>query len=121
VVKGERFWKKTVALEPAKPFQETIKLPEDIPPTRVLLNVSDFKSRKMLVSFSPLPDEIETIPSPATPAQAPEEIASNEELFLNGLHLEQYRHATYTPELYYMEALRRDPGDSRCNNAMGLV
>ncbi len=43
------------------------------------------------------------------------------ELFLNGLHLEQYRHATYSPEPYYLEALRRDPGDSRCNNAMGLL
>lgn len=121
VVKGERFWKLTVAIEPSKPFQETIKLPEDTPPTRVLLNVSDFKSRKSLVSFSPLPDENETIPSPATPAKDPSEISSNEELFLNGLHLEQYRHATYAPELYYMEALRRDPGDSRCNNAMGLL
>ncbi|MFH7534236.1 hypothetical protein, partial [Acinetobacter baumannii] len=40
---------------------------------------------------------------------------------LNGLHLEQYRHATYAPEPYYLEALRRDPGDSRCNNAMGLL
>jgi tetratricopeptide (TPR) repeat protein len=35
--------------------------------------------------------------------------------------LEQYRHATYAPEPYYEEALRRDPGDSRCNNAMGLL
>ena len=55
------------------------------------------------------------------PAKPPAEIASNEELFLNGLHLEQYRHATYAPEPYYEEALRRDPGDSRCNNAMGLL
>jgi tetratricopeptide (TPR) repeat protein len=37
------------------------------------------------------------------------------------MHLEQYRHATYHPEDYYMEALRRDPHDSRCNNAMGLL
>ena len=35
--------------------------------------------------------------------------------------MEQYRHATYAPEPYYLEALRRDPGDSRCNNAMGLL
>jgi tetratricopeptide (TPR) repeat protein len=41
-------------------------------------------------------------------------------LYLTGLHLEQYRHATYDPRDYYLEALRRDPKDSRCNNAMGL-
>jgi len=35
------------------------------------------------------------------------------------LHLEQYRHATYDPRDYYLEALRRDPRESRCNNAMG--
>ncbi|MBZ0301440.1 MAG: tetratricopeptide repeat protein, partial [Anaerolineae bacterium] len=40
---------------------------------------------------------------------------------LNGLHLEQYRHATFQPEPYYEEALRRDPLDSRCNNALGLL
>ena len=36
-----------------------------------------------------------------------------------GLHLEQYRHATRMPEAYWREALRRDPGDARCNLALG--
>src|SRR5207249_1129041 len=35
-------------------------------------------------------------------------------------HLDQYRHATRDPEVYWREALRRDPGDARCNNAIGL-
>ena len=35
--------------------------------------------------------------------------------------MEQYRHATYNPMDYYEEALRREPGDVRCNNAMGLL
>jgi tetratricopeptide (TPR) repeat protein len=61
------------------------------------------------------------MPDPATPAKRPHEIVSSDELFLNGQHLEQYRHATYQPEPYYLEALRRDPLDSRCNNAMGLL
>lgn len=58
-------------------------------------------------------------PEAATEPAPPEEIASGDELFLTGLHLEQYRHATRRPEAYWMEALRRDPGDSRCNTAMG--
>jgi tetratricopeptide (TPR) repeat protein len=65
------------------------------------------------------PNEAE-IPEPAKPALQPEEIDNNEQLFLTALHLEQYRHATYSPVPYYQEALRRDPGDVRCNNAMGL-
>ena len=49
----------------------------------------------------------------------PCDIGTIEELYLEGLQIEQYRHPTWTPEPYYMEALRRDPGDARCNNAMG--
>ncbi len=28
---------------------------------------------------------------------------TNEELYLTGLHIEQYRHATYLPDPYYLE------------------
>jgi tetratricopeptide (TPR) repeat protein len=67
------------------------------------------------------PDEIEPVPSPAvaTEPPLPGEVASNDELFLNGLHLEQYRHPTRAPEMYWREAIRRDPLDSRCNLALG--
>jgi len=61
------------------------------------------------------------IPSAAVAAKQPAEIEQIEDLFLNGLHLEQYRHATYNPLDYYEEALRRSPGDIRCNNAIGLL
>lgn len=37
-----------------------------------------------------------------------------------GLHLDQYRHPTREATAYWREALRRDPGDARCNTAMGL-
>ncbi|MEO5893473.1 MAG: DUF5107 domain-containing protein [Ferruginibacter sp.] len=60
------------------------------------------------------------IPPAAVAAKQPAEIESVELLFLNGLHLEQYRHATFSPVDFYKEGLRRDPGDTRCNNAMGL-
>src|SRR5580698_7245986 len=67
------------------------------------------------------PDEIIPVSSPtvATEPPLPEEVASNDELFLNGLHLEQYRHPTRSPEIYWHEAIKRDPGDSRCNLALG--
>lgn len=55
-----------------------------------------------------------------TEPPAPAEIASAEELYLTGQHLDQYRHATRSPMIYWREVLRRDPMDSRCNNAVGL-
>ncbi|TRW27257.1 DUF5107 domain-containing protein [Flavobacterium zepuense] len=83
------------------------------------ISVTDAKG-KILVDWEyEGPNEAE-IPEPAKPALLPQDIENNEQLFLTALHLEQYRHATYSPIPYYEEALRRDPGDIRCNNAMGL-
>ena len=60
------------------------------------------------------PDPIE----PATEPPAPADIAGQEELYLTGQWLQQFRHATRMPEPYWLEALRRDPDDARCNVAL---
>lgn len=73
-----------------------------------------------LLSWEAEPDEIQPLPDAARPASAPDEIRSVEQLYLTGLHLEQYRHAVYCAADYYEEALRRDATDLRSNNAMGL-
>ena len=65
-------------------------------------------------------DDIRPIPDSAEAALLPEQVKTNEQLYLTGMHLEQYRHATWLPTDYYEEALRRDPDDIRCLNAMGL-
>ncbi len=74
---------------------------------------------KLLVDYEIRKTVSQEVPHAATPARQPSEIESIEDLFLNGLHIEQYRHATYEATDYYAEALRREPKDSRCNNAMG--
>jgi len=107
-------------LDPERSLTDRVPLEEGTLPQEVTLRVLD-EARHELLSFTPLPDEKPEIPAPASPAKSPAEIESIEELFLNGLHLEQYRHATYSPEPYYEEALRRDPLDARCNNALGLL
>jgi tetratricopeptide (TPR) repeat protein len=53
------------------------------------------------------------LPEPAREPKTPAEITSSDELFLIGEHLEQYRHPTRDPELYWEEAVNRDPGDYR--------
>lgn len=58
-------------------------------------------------------------PSVATEPLLPNEIKSVDQLFLTGLHLEQYRHPTRSAEMYWEEALQRDPEDSRSNGALG--
>ncbi len=112
-------YQKELELSPEAALLDEAPIPAGTRPQALTLRVSDGAAE--LLSFTPLLDEKPAIPAPATRAPRPEDVAGNEELFLHGQHLEQYRHATYAPEPYYEEALRRDPGDSRCNNAMGLL
>ncbi|MGN6368594.1 MAG: DUF5107 domain-containing protein [Phycisphaerae bacterium] len=60
------------------------------------------------------------VPEAAKEPALPEAVGTNEELWLIGLHLMQYRHATRRPEDYWREAVRRDAGDTRCLNGMGV-
>jgi tetratricopeptide (TPR) repeat protein len=73
----------------------------------------------MLLRYAP--GEIIPPPAPAVAMEppAPSAMPTNEELYLTGLHLSQYRHATRRPETYWQEAFRRDPFDVRSNTALG--
>ncbi len=84
------------------------------------INVSVIKNGKTVLSFNGDVKKQE-IPEPAKPAPLPQECKSAEELYLYGLHIEQYRHATRRAEDYYIEGLKRDKTDIRLNNAYGLL
>lgn len=117
---GGKAWSKTVDLAPGKPF--TASVPPGGSPwkegkTTLRLVASDGST---ILSWHPVPRAPKPVPDSATEPPAPSEIAGNEELYLTGLHLRQYRHATRDPVPYWEEGVRRDPGDSRCNNALGL-
>jgi tetratricopeptide (TPR) repeat protein len=73
-----------------------------------------------IIAYAPQARRATAVPAPATEPPPPGKMASADELYVTGLHLEQYRHATRSPAPYWREALRRDPLDARCNNAMGL-
>jgi tetratricopeptide (TPR) repeat protein len=84
------------------------------------LAVKVIGSGKVLLAFEPGNILPATPPEAAEEPGSPDQIETIEELYLTGVHLNQYRHATRQPELYWREALRRDPSESRCLNAMGL-
>jgi tetratricopeptide (TPR) repeat protein len=83
------------------------------------ISVSVSVSGKIILSYVPAEIVAAMAPNVAKEPMAPSEIESSEELYLTGLHLDQYRHATRSPEDYWREAVRRDPGDSSANNALG--
>jgi len=107
-------------LSPSAVFEESFEPQEAGVPEDWKVIVADQRGRE-LVSWQPEPPGKKEIPAAATAARLPAEIGEVEELYLNGLHLEQYRHATFNPIDYYEEGLRRSPEDLRCNNAMGLL
>lgn len=95
-------------MSPAEPVKESFAL-NGVEFDSLKLCVYD-NNGKVLVEYEAEKKEIKPIPDPAKAAKDPKDIASIEQLYLTGLHLEQYRHATYNPTDYYMEALSREPG-----------
>lgn len=114
---GERLWQEQLDCAPGAPVSRTVKLDSTTVPEQLALDVSDAGVSLLSWTPRPLPDLIE-LPAPADEPPTPADVATVEELYLTGLHLDQYRHATRSPEPYWLEALRRDPGDARTNVAI---
>jgi tetratricopeptide (TPR) repeat protein len=109
-----------IQLGPGHPFiLESAQARDPWKVGETILRVLDASGQE-IISYRPQPRQEQPVPPPATEPGAPEDISSADELFITGLHLSQYRHATRCPTLYWREALRRDAGDARSNNAMGL-
>ncbi len=117
---GKSVWQQHVNLGPAAPFVTNVPLPKHCKLHELRLEVLSAEGES-LVAYTPESKQAAAIPQPAQPIAEPAKVANNEALYLAGLHLEQYRHATREPEDYYREALRRDPGDIRANHALGLL
>lgn len=118
-LKGESnlYFNQEVTLTPEKVLEQIVDIAEE---EFDHLTLSITANGKELLYWHAEPDEVKPIPDAAEAALLPHEIASTEQLYLTGLHLEQYRHATYNPTDYYREALKKDPTDVRNNNALGL-
>jgi tetratricopeptide (TPR) repeat protein len=118
--RGRTYLKEVAELSPMQTFKSVITLDGIDQPHDLKLTVRDVKGT-LLIAYQPAKPSIEQVPDAAKPLQSPEELQTNEQLYLAGLHLEQYRHATFEPETYYLEGLKRDPSDSRINVAYGTL
>ena len=115
-VNGNSVCEQLVDLAPGKGFVQTFSVESDSM-VRVIANGGN-----EIIRYVPeKPRAPASLPAPASEPPDPKDISSNDELYVTGVHLEQYRHATRYPEPYWEEALRRDPWDSRCNTELGLL
>lgn len=113
---GERvLMKECISLPPAGSMSKTVDIGAE---REAELTLQVKKAGKVLLSYTPV-ERTEPVPLPAEAVPQPEELDTTEKLFLAATHLEQYRHATRSPQDYYLEGLRRDASDIRLNNGYG--
>ena len=118
---GDEYYNKVVTLSPEKVLVETVKTgDESLSDLQLTIDRAENPRRCALLTWYAEPDDIRPIPDAAEAALSPQETKTIDQLYLTGLHLEQYRHATWSALDYYEEGLRRDPLDYRCNMQMGL-
>ena len=118
---GIEYYNKVVTLSPEEVLVETVDTgKEHLGDLRLTIDRAEGKRKCPLLCWYAEPDEIRPIPDAAEAALSPQDTKTVDQLYLTGLHLEQYRHATWSALDYYEEGLRRDPLDYRCNMQMGL-
>ena len=111
---------KDISISPDKPFAETISLTGQFEMTDLSTELTDPLSGEKLVWYQPVEqEEVKELPEPWKGYPAPEELETVEELYLTGKRVEQFYAPQYNEMDWYMEALRRDPGDIRTNTAVG--
>ena len=118
---GDEYYNKVVTLSPEKVLVETVKTgDESLSDLQLTIDRAENPRRCAWLTWYAEPDDIRPIPDAAEAALSPQDTKTIDQLYLTGLHLEQYRHATWSALDYYEEGLRRDPLDYRCNMQMGL-
>ena len=114
---GRTLAEQTMAIEPGSPGRVHCRLAAGSSHADLVVTVHD--GTEALLELSGPPGTPGHRLTSAAEPPAPADITSADELFLTGVHLEQYRHATRSPEPYWREVLAGDPLDSRTNTAMG--
>jgi len=109
-----------VTIGPDKPFVKELPLPHGVKPRHLKAALLS-SSKRELISYRPVEPSRRPMPAPVQPPSRPEEIRTNEELYLTGLRLEQFHSSALEPYPYYEEALKRDPGDARANTALAVL
>lgn len=118
--KGRPIFEDTADMTPEEaylkelPLEDTLELPD------ITAALYDETGRE-LISYKPYVRGNKEPIAPRKPVARPCEIESPDELYINGLHLEQYKQHNYDAKDYYLEGIRRDPRDARCNTGMARL
>ena len=118
--KGDVVIEKKFDIDPANPFCQELTLPKGTKETDLEAALYTQENEK-LISYRPVKKDYNPDLPPVYEApHKPEDIKTVEELYLAGLRIKQFYNPLLNAFEYFDEALRRDPGDSRCNVQVGL-
>ncbi|MEP7111167.1 MAG: DUF5107 domain-containing protein [Ferruginibacter sp.] len=109
----------SIDIDPATPYIKEFVIDPSIKDTEINVTLLSGEGRE-LVSYKPAHLLKQSMPQPIERPRSPKEYKTNEELYLTGLRIEQFRNATIDPLPYYDEALKRDSSDYRVNNILGI-
>lgn len=120
--KDKVVFEKTMEISPAVTFTGTIKIDGDFKITDLYTELVNTETNEKLVSYKPVEQKpAGDLPEEVKAPEAPEKIASVEELYLTGSRILQFYNPTLNAMDYFKEALKRDPDDIRTNTAVGNV
>jgi tetratricopeptide (TPR) repeat protein len=108
----------SISINPAKPYVKQVAVPGGTNEHELVASLWD--GGRELVSYSPIRLTPQAKPTAVTPPPAPQDVKTNEELYLIGLRAQQFHDPHIDPALYWQEALRRDPADTRVNTVLGI-
>lgn len=120
---GKVLYEKTAYIAPDKPFADDFRAPvaelED--PTQVTMSLYSAEG-ELLIDYHPYKHDINSpLPEDLKPVNPdPKSIENTEECFYVGMRNLQFHQAHVDPCDYFLEVLRRDPGDVRANTQMGI-
>jgi tetratricopeptide (TPR) repeat protein len=95
-----------------------VPLPQRTDEHDLTASLSD--GEKTLITYQPPRLAPPTLPTPVNDPPPPDRVGNVEELYLQGLRIEQFHAPDKSPLPYWQEALRRDPGNAQVNTAMGI-
>ena len=107
-----------ITIDPGKPFVKQIAVPEGVDDHDLRASLSE--AGRELIAYSPVKLKGEPMPEKVVPPLAPKDVKTVEELYLIGQRIDQFHNPALEPDPYWLEGLRRDPGDARTNTALGI-
>ncbi len=117
MIEDEVVYKENIKASPLDIWKKKIIFSSPILSQKLQIIIKDSQGQISL-TWSPFKEKMQELPQIAKAPPMPKSVKTIEELWLVGMHIFQYHHATANAMDYWQEALQRDRLDYRCNLAV---